>query len=263
MLDKEIDVPRFYAELVPSMLTPDEFWSRYFFRVLFVRQQFNSAGHALNQSIEDDEEELTWESEGSPYPRQNFTLGKPTALATETQSGNNDARVKELVNENQKLKVKIKALTNRITELESSLTNKNNSIAALNQENETLKGQLSSHKEEPPEGNKSHAIISANGFASIKQSVSVSSSAESALTSSDATLLNDSEDVSENSGRSTEDGSSMGHIGGAIVHIPKPSVVSTISSNNKRMSPGKQPTTAAVSSALSAFAVEEEEENWD
>ena len=38
-LDEELDVARFYAELVPIKLTPEQFWSRfvgYFYNVLLI-----------------------------------------------------------------------------------------------------------------------------------------------------------------------------------------------------------------------------------
>mmetsp|Transcript_22583 Transcript_22583/g.50629 ORF Transcript_22583/g.50629 Transcript_22583/m.50629 type:complete len:246 (-) Transcript_22583:2433-3170(-) len=57
VLDQEPEVSRFYAELVPSM-TPDEFWSKLFFRI---RQVYRNGG--ANLEDDEEEEELVWETE--------------------------------------------------------------------------------------------------------------------------------------------------------------------------------------------------------
>ena len=57
LLDSEPDVARYYADLVPISLKPEEFWSRYFFRIRLI-----SRNGAINLDDEDDEEELEWES---------------------------------------------------------------------------------------------------------------------------------------------------------------------------------------------------------
>mmetsp|Transcript_54395 Transcript_54395/g.94960 ORF Transcript_54395/g.94960 Transcript_54395/m.94960 type:complete len:457 (-) Transcript_54395:202-1572(-) len=58
VLDEESEVSRFYAELVPISMSPEEFWGRLFFRM----NQIYRNGSA-NLDLEDDEEELVWEEE--------------------------------------------------------------------------------------------------------------------------------------------------------------------------------------------------------
>jgi len=58
LLDAEIDVSRYYAELVPAQITAEDFWARYFFRLALVAK-----GGVLSLDEDDDEEELVWESE--------------------------------------------------------------------------------------------------------------------------------------------------------------------------------------------------------
>ena len=58
ILDVEPDVSRYYAELVPTQGRPEEFWGRYYFRVLLITR-----GGVLGLGDDDEEEEeLVWES---------------------------------------------------------------------------------------------------------------------------------------------------------------------------------------------------------
>eukprot|EP00607_Mallomonas_marina_P008644 CAMPEP_0182423648 /NCGR_PEP_ID=MMETSP1167-20130531/9718_1 /TAXON_ID=2988 /ORGANISM="Mallomonas Sp, Strain CCMP3275" /LENGTH=517 /DNA_ID=CAMNT_0024602825 /DNA_START=34 /DNA_END=1587 /DNA_ORIENTATION=+ len=60
VLDQEMDVSRFYADLVPINITADEFWARYFFRLEMLQK-----GGVLTFDEEDDEE-LAWECTEAP-----------------------------------------------------------------------------------------------------------------------------------------------------------------------------------------------------
>jgi hypothetical protein len=111
VLDEEPEVSRFYAELVPIKLTPEEFWSRYgtspfsyhLFDKLFtynlimgemrcrlffrVHQINRNGGVALDE--EDDEEELVWDEEETftPDPSANSTASlAPSTMAPSTLS---------------------------------------------------------------------------------------------------------------------------------------------------------------------------------
>lgn len=135
LLDEEPDVSRYYAELVPARISPEEFWSRlsflrnnqsfasfhclciyrYFFRLKHVNDE------DLSKNEEDeDEEELTWESseQGSPCDPSPSSSPKTSDLES-------------LEIENKNLKSKMLMLIKRIEDLEADLQNKNGTIEDL------------------------------------------------------------------------------------------------------------------------------------
>jgi hypothetical protein len=122
-LDEEPEVSRFYAELVPTHIAPEEFWSRLFFRLHLL----NRNGTASFEDDDDDEEELVWEEdvavavEDKSTTMQTNTVEKGTTNA-ETLALN--ARIKELEEENLKLKSQVKSLVTRVAQLELEVKTK-------------------------------------------------------------------------------------------------------------------------------------------
>lgn len=134
MLDKEVDVPRFYADLVPSQLQPDVFWARYFFRLeLLIRSH---SGRSVMDGEDDDDEELTWD-EATPAAADdavatgessksnmiaetnlNSSTKVPTASLSLT-SLREEVNV-DLQKECIKLRATVKSLANRVAELEAA-----------------------------------------------------------------------------------------------------------------------------------------------
>ena len=111
ILDVELDVSRFYAELVPIAIKPEEFWSRYFFRVILINRN-----GVVNLDDDDEEEEMQWES---AEPSSSNTTVK-TAITIE-----------DLQDDNTKLRNQIKSLVSRIGFLENSLLEKDALIKSL------------------------------------------------------------------------------------------------------------------------------------
>lgn len=113
ILDKEPDVARFYADLVPvTVPTAEEFWSRYYFRLKLLQ-----ASNALElEGDEDDEEALGWERE--------------------EETG--DAAGVNAAEENIRLKGIIKSLTMKITELERVLTSRDEELRMLRRQTEKI-----------------------------------------------------------------------------------------------------------------------------
>lgn len=117
VLDEEPEVSRFYAELVPIEILPEEFWSRLFFRL-----------HLLNRngsaSFEDDEEEeeLVWEGEEevvSSTTNDNMDGNSSKSISDQTREVLElRNRIKELEDENGRLKGQVKTLVSRISQLE-------------------------------------------------------------------------------------------------------------------------------------------------
>ena len=126
----------FQPELVPVQISPEVFWSRYFFRIVQIKKQFNASGPHLNID-DDDEEELTWETESSPVA--SVSAVNPSKAAGNSTTSDAAAKLKSYEEENKKLKSQLKTLTNRITELETNLTNNNKIITELQLENQNLK----------------------------------------------------------------------------------------------------------------------------
>ena len=115
LLDVEPDVSRYYAELVPTQISPDLFWARYFYRVQLV-----SRGGVVSLEDEDEDEEMPWESSASeglsPGPGP---AGLAQAAAGRTQ-GELVARLAQLEQENAQLRGHIKVLVGRVNELEKN-----------------------------------------------------------------------------------------------------------------------------------------------
>jgi len=111
LLDDEPDVSRYYAELVPNELKPEEFWSRYFFKIMVLNR-----GSVVNLDDEYDDEDLAWEEPDSTVPRNE-------------NRDNKDEVINNLKEENTLLKNQVKTLALRVADLESLIV--------------TLKGNIS------------------------------------------------------------------------------------------------------------------------
>lgn len=98
LLDDEPDVARYYAELVPVQISPEQFWARCFFRLSVV-----SRGGVM---LDDEEEDLEWEMSDASLPAKE-------------DGGGLSERVRELEAENAELKAHVKALVSRVAELET------------------------------------------------------------------------------------------------------------------------------------------------
>ena len=115
LLDEEVDVSRYYADLVPISISPELFWARYFFRLVLV-----SRGGVVNLDDE-DEEDMTWESgDNSSTPQP----GLPGEIKGAGGGGKVSAelvmRNKQLEEENAQLKGHIRTLVSRVAELEAA-----------------------------------------------------------------------------------------------------------------------------------------------
>lgn len=53
---------RYYAELVPVKIKPDEFWSRYFFKLMLLMR------HGIAPLDEEDDEDIAWETDEPSSP---------------------------------------------------------------------------------------------------------------------------------------------------------------------------------------------------
>lgn len=101
LLDDEPDVSRYYAELVPKELTPDEFWSRYFFKIMVMNR-----GSVVNLDDEYDDEDLAWEE-------------PDVTVQNNSSRDNKEEIINNLKEENSLLKNQVKTLALRIADLES------------------------------------------------------------------------------------------------------------------------------------------------
>ncbi len=101
LLDDEPDVSRYYAELVPKELKPDEFWSRYFFKIMIMNR-----GSVINLDDEYDDEDLAWEE-------------PDITVQNNVSRDNKDEIINNLKEENSLLKNQVKTLALRIADLES------------------------------------------------------------------------------------------------------------------------------------------------
>ena len=102
VLDEELDISRYYADLVPISVKPDHFWGRYFFRVHLVE---NDGELGLDEVVE---EEGNWDD---------------TPATEDGASGGNEAETKvaQYLKENVTLKSHVRVLTARVKELEAEL----------------------------------------------------------------------------------------------------------------------------------------------
>lgn len=110
VLDSEPEVSRFYAELVPTQISPDEFWARLFFRIKLV----TCDGAATFADDDEDEEELVWEEDhpiiatSDPSAELSADTKGDEALRNELKVCN--ASITKLSEENAMLKSQIKIL---------------------------------------------------------------------------------------------------------------------------------------------------------
>jgi hypothetical protein len=130
-LDIEPEVSRFYAELVPTVIAPDEFWARLFFRL----QLLTRNGTANFEEEEEDEEELVWE-DSEPAPTTTVTSSSEIS-ATPPGSGSNmnigvaaSSHEAQLEEENVRLRSQVAFLLTRVTELEMQLHAASRALAA-------------------------------------------------------------------------------------------------------------------------------------
>ena len=110
ILDQEVDVSRYYAELVPLQITPNEFWARYFFKLMLLMR-----GGIAPLDDDDDEEDLAWENDDDVDSISNQE-------SQQLDMSNPKQTIAILQEENYKLKGTIKSLVARISELEALLT---------------------------------------------------------------------------------------------------------------------------------------------
>jgi hypothetical protein len=115
VLDEQPEVSRFYAELVPIKITPDEFWSRLFFRIKLITCE----GAATFAEDDDDDEELVWEEDNGNSQKAN--PDEPGGGASQASAiVAYKRRITELETENAKLKSHVKTLAGRVEELEAA-----------------------------------------------------------------------------------------------------------------------------------------------
>eukprot|EP00981_Chlorochromonas_danica_P001838 scaffold386_cov174-Ochromonas_danica.AAC.12 len=149
VLDVEPEVSRFYAELVPLQISPEEFWARLFFRLHLVTRH----GNPNFEEEEEDEEELVWEEEeeevndkvmnqnegnglttSDAVVEQVNTVTPPVAATTAAAAAaasvtvpsvhdvERDRYILRLEEENRQLKEELAILRQRVTDLEQTLT---------------------------------------------------------------------------------------------------------------------------------------------
>ncbi len=134
-MDEEPEVSRFYAELVPVHISPEEFWSRLFFRLHLV----NRNGTASFEDDDDDDEELVWEEDVVVAHAEETLDGRPTSFSVERACAETVAlqnRIQELEGENFKLKGQVKSLISRVAQLELELKSKS-SLPPVNHQDTT------------------------------------------------------------------------------------------------------------------------------
>jgi hypothetical protein len=117
LLDEEsvgVDVSRYYADLVPTKLTPEEFWSRYFFKLEVLLW---GGSEDMFGDLEQDEEELDWvdspsysTDKGGAFPKNDSSVPIPSS-----------AEFDAIKTENLKLRGQVKVLADRVAELESQI----------------------------------------------------------------------------------------------------------------------------------------------
>lgn len=141
-----MDVPRFYADLVPTQLQPEVFWSRYFFRLdqLVRAHAGGPGGRAAPGDGDDDEddEELVWD-EAAPASSSSTTAedsasakatvggvssGSAPATVNPSRVPDDTAQLSALQKECAQLRATVKSLANRVAELEAA----NNKLTADN-----------------------------------------------------------------------------------------------------------------------------------
>ncbi len=120
LLDEEVDIARSYASLVPEIIPPKIFWGRYFFRFLLITK---GAGNGNDEGEdEDDDEVLSWEVEEGKDTMTSDDRAIENTVSDSTKKASSEKKTtsySQLLDENQLLKNHIKALTNRVSELET------------------------------------------------------------------------------------------------------------------------------------------------
>ena len=113
LVDEEADICRYYVELVPSKITPEMFWGRYFFKLMVI-------SISKVDDNEDDEEDLSWDEEDI-----SVNSGNGNSNDTSKSSITADkARISKLEEANGMLNKHVRLLTGRVAELEQQLKDK-------------------------------------------------------------------------------------------------------------------------------------------
>lgn len=175
VLDEETEVSRFYAELVPIEISPEEFWARLFFRLHLLTR----TGSATFEDDEDDEEELVWEDTEvlAPNGDDSAPVGISSALS------NDEGLLKkmnQLETENISLKNEIAQLRAKVAELQHLLAQ--NSIVATPMSEEPItpepvvevassSGSEPNETEKPPERMNSMSQLETSSLASSDGSI--------------------------------------------------------------------------------------------
>jgi hypothetical protein len=107
LLDEEIDISRYYVELVPVQTTPALFWGRFFFRVHLVE-----SGGVLGLD-EVEEEEGSWDAPEEQQQLQDSNSSSELAACK--------AKLAASAKECATLKGHVRVLTSRVKELEAAM----------------------------------------------------------------------------------------------------------------------------------------------
>jgi hypothetical protein len=127
ILEEETGVVKHYESLVPSLLTPDMFWARYFFKVnILVMSSLDS----VLESAYEEEEDLTWGEEedgdiANDDDVKEYDTSSPylsdTKLSSENCVNDGDQRLSQLQSANESLSTQTKLLETEVERLQQQL----------------------------------------------------------------------------------------------------------------------------------------------
>ena len=146
LLDEEPDISRHYAELVPIKMVPEEFWSRYFFKLEVLLR----GGGIVIDDDDEDETEIQWES---PIETETDNLegnndnNKSDASSFNNNKKNDDKNYKKLIEkekENHKIMTEFK-------EIKSQLLAAKKEIEQLKKTNKSLQDTINILSNQPVE----------------------------------------------------------------------------------------------------------------
>jgi myosin heavy subunit len=147
VLDEEPEVSRFYAELVPLQIKPDEFWARLFFRLHLLQR----TGSINFEEEDDEEEELVWEDDNVPNEKEiaeEEEVVEQQPIVDHNDSINSQLfeelnqqkqLIQHLQDENSKLTTTNSSMKKQIFTMEQQLNQKDAIIDKLSQEVTQLK----------------------------------------------------------------------------------------------------------------------------
>jgi len=196
VLDQEPDVSRFYADLVPTNISADDFWARYFFRITLLQK-----GGAVTLD-EDDEEDIGWEDdEEADDAVQEEVYDQSATQTTDLKSSNTSQQscevkvtivtdtdiIAELRSENTALKTDIGAMTTRISQLEVQLSEKNTELQVAQKQITELQASLA--QANTPQGTEISSKTAASENKLSVQSPIISSVMPSVLTPESSTTV--------------------------------------------------------------------------